>query len=69
MTVCGATFELACGEHVTPCRLLPGHTGNHQGSCLDTDCNWPPDFGSARELAMAAHDPGWSDSASVLGLA
>ena len=48
---CGATFELANGEHVTPCVLRPGHPGQHEGRCLGSPCLWPRGYSSEEQLA------------------
>lgn len=41
--VCGARFEPANGEEVTPCRLAKGHVGRHEGTCLGSVCYWAPE--------------------------
>lgn len=42
-TRCGATFELANGEHVSPCHLPDGHDGRHEGYCLGSRAVWESD--------------------------
>lgn len=38
--MCSATYELLNGEHVSPCHLLAGHDGNHEGYVLGSRCTW-----------------------------
>ncbi len=40
---CGATYELANGETVSPCHLRAGHAGKHEGRCLGSRCTWESD--------------------------
>lgn len=47
---CGATFELACGEYVSPCRLPKDHEGDCQGTCLGSVCFWPKGIRSEYEM-------------------
>lgn len=37
---CGATFELANGEYVSPCDKPRGHAGSCRGYCLGSRCFW-----------------------------
>jgi len=46
---CGATFDLANGEFVTPCHLDHGHSGKHQGFVLGSGCQWPQGYASEEE--------------------
>lgn len=40
---CGATFEIANGETVTPCHLNEGHERSHEGWCLGSRFLWTSD--------------------------
>lgn len=48
---CGATFELANGEYVSPCKLDAGHAGDHRGRCLGSPCVWPQGYTSEQDWA------------------
>jgi hypothetical protein len=39
-TACGATYEMANGETITPCHKYKGHEGVHEGYCLGSKCVW-----------------------------
>ena len=49
---CMATFELANGEHVSPCRLEKGHDGSHMGSVLGSRFRWPQGYESEYEIYL-----------------
>ena len=49
---CGATFELANGEYVSPCYLKKNHYGDHEGSCLGSRTKWPQGFASEYEIYL-----------------
>ncbi len=50
---CGAKFELANGETVTPCHLSKDHQGDHYGTVLGSVCHWPQGCTSEEELSWA----------------
>lgn len=52
---CGAKYELANGEYVTPCHLHDGHEGDHHGYCLGSVCTWRQ--GMTSEYDPPAEEP------------
>ena len=46
---CGESIELDNGEHVSPCSLEKGHSGDHEGWCLGSRFVWRTMSGQCAE--------------------